>query len=348
MWVLSRLQSAAKSPEGAPSMMCTASTLKSTAPAVVYDTLEPRIVFAVDDLRAALAADGAADSENSGWTIAFATASLDGLHPESYSIVCEPNNQVVRIQGGGTAGTMYGGLRLAELLRHDAVARAEAKASGERLDDSGAPLSRIPNSTVAAPLLELRGLKLNAPLDARTPSYGDIGDSAQHNIPTMWDMKFWTAHLDQMAKHQYNLLSIWSDTPWPSLLDFRNVPRYANLSLDNVYRADIDFVAKNRNSIQGNEVDPNILSHLKLVKTISIAEKVKFWQAVMAYADQRAIKTMFVTWNIWIYPILNNVTSPEGLNVKQTNLQTIDYVRTAVNLSFDTCLTRIYTLLPSI
>jgi hypothetical protein len=66
----------------------------------------------------------------------------------------------------------------------------------------------------------------------------------------------------------------------------------------------------------------------------------------MAYADQRAIKTMFVTWNIWIYPILNNVTSPEGLNVKQTNLRTIDYVRTAVNLSFDTCLTRIYTLLP--
>ena len=318
--------------------MCTSeSTLNTAAPAVLYDTAEPRVAFAVDDLRAALAANGVHDNANDGWTIALTTTSPDdSLHPESYAIVCEPNDRTVRVRGGGTAGTMYGALRVAELLRHDAVARAEAKGAGERFDGSGTPLSRVPNITVEAPLLELRGLKLNAPLDARTPSYADMGDSAQHNIATMWDMDFWQKHLDRMAKHQYNLLSIWSDTPWASILDFSNIPRYANLSLDDVYRADIDFVAKNRESIQGDQVDPNILSHLKLVKTITISEKVKFWQAVMSYADQRGIKMMFVTWNIWLYPILNNVTSPEGLNISQTNLKTIDYVRTAVNLSFGT------------
>eukprot|EP01044_Picomonas_judraskeda_P044586 COSAG03_NODE_24007_length_275_cov_0.880682_1_plen_86_part_10 len=62
-------------------------------------------------------------------------------------------------------GTMYGGLRLAELLRHDTVARNEAAAAGKRFGSrTGAPLSRISNVTVGTPLLELRGLKLNAPL----------------------------------------------------------------------------------------------------------------------------------------------------------------------------------------
>ena len=332
-----RLQNSAASPGGNPSMMCTsAPTLKAAiVPKVVYDKTEPRVSFAAEDVQAALEVDAVSSSEASSWQVSLTTASpAEGLHPESYSIICDAHSRTVRVKGGGATGTMYGGLRVAELLRHDAAARAEAAATAEPFGGgSGAPLSRIPNTAVAAPLLELRGLKLNAPLDARTPSYGDMGDSAQHNIETMWDLTFWQEHLDHMAKHQYNLLSIWSDTPWPSILDFSGVPKFANLSLDNVYRADIDFVAKNRQDLQGNQVDPTVLSHLKLVKTISIAEKVRFWQAVMAHADQRGIKVMFVTWNIWLYPILNNETSPEGLNVSQTNLQTIDYVRTAVNLS---------------
>ena len=335
-----RLQNAAASPVGNPSMMCTSvPTLKnSTVSNVVYDKTEPRVAFAAEDVQAALEVDVVNSIETNSWQVSLTTASpTEGLHPESYSIICDAHSRNVRVTGGGATGTMYGGLRLAELLRHDAAARAEAAATAESIGSgSGVPLSRIPNITVAAPLLELRGLKLNAPLDARTPSYGDMGDSAQQNIETMWDMTFWQDHLDHMAKHQYNLLSIWSDTPWPSLLDFSGIPKYEHLSLDNVYRADIDFVAKNRQDVQGNQVDPNVLAHLKLVKTISIAEKVRFWQAVMSHADQRGIKVMFVTWNIWLYPILNNETSPEGLNVSQTNLQTIDYVRTAVNLSYST------------
>jgi hypothetical protein len=157
------------------------------------------------------------------------------------------------------------------------------------------PLSRVPNVSVTAPLLELRGLKMNVPLDARTPSYADAGDSAQQNIASMWDMEFWTQHLDHMAKHRYNLLSLWSDSPWASMLDFSGTP-YASMSsgMDNVYRANIDWVAVNRRSIT-DLVTPDSLAHLELVKAISVADKVKFWQAVMEHADQRGIKVMLVT-----------------------------------------------------
>ena len=170
-------------------MMCTsAPTLKAAiVPKVVYDKTEPRVSFAAEDVQAALEVDPVSSSEASSWQVSLTTASpAEGLHPESYSIICDAHSRTVRVKGGGATGTMYGGLRVAELLRHDAAARAEAAATAEPFGGgSGAPLSRIPNTAVAAPLLELRGLKLNAPLDARTPSYGDMGDSAQHNIETM-------------------------------------------------------------------------------------------------------------------------------------------------------------------
>ena len=157
------------------------------------------MAFAADDLRAALATSGLPEASRS-WVVDLSTAEeQEGLHPEAYSIVCHPRRHAVLVQGGGTVGTMYGGLRLAELLRHDAVGAIEGTAH---------PLSRIPNITVDRPLLELRGLKMNAPLDARTPSYGDAGDSPQRNIAAMWDMDFWQEHLDHMAKHRYNLLSV--------------------------------------------------------------------------------------------------------------------------------------------
>lgn len=56
----------------------------------------------------------------------------------------------------------------------------------------------------------------------------------------------------------------------------------------------------------------------------------------MAYADKRAIKVMLVTWNIFAYPVLNNETSPLGINVSQTNMKTIAWVRHSVNLTFAT------------
>ena len=58
---------------------------------------------------------------------------------------------------------MYGGLEVADLFW------------------LGLPIEDQDN----APFVPKRGIKFNIPLDARTPSYDDTGDSAQKNIETM-------------------------------------------------------------------------------------------------------------------------------------------------------------------
>ena len=83
------------------------------------------------------------------------------------------------------------------------------------------------------PYIAQRGIKFNIPLDARTPSYSDTGDAAQQNIPEMWSLDFWREFLDEMARHRYNVLSLWSLHPFPSLV---KVPEYPDVALDDVRR----------------------------------------------------------------------------------------------------------------
>ena len=65
------------------------------------------------------------------------------------------------------------------------------------------------------PYILNRGIKLNAPLDARAPSYTDCGDSAQENIAFMWEESFWQGLLDRMALQRYNALTLWNLCPFP-------------------------------------------------------------------------------------------------------------------------------------
>lgn len=53
--------------------------------------------------------------------------------------------------GGGTAGVMYGGLRLAEIVRHGGLGEFEPEQD--------------------TPYISRRGIKFNIPLDARTPAF---------------------------------------------------------------------------------------------------------------------------------------------------------------------------------
>ena len=53
-----------------------------------------------------------------------------------------------------------------------------------------APLADLADSD-HTPHIERRGIKLNIPLDVRTPSYSDNSDSAQNNIGEMWSFDFW-------------------------------------------------------------------------------------------------------------------------------------------------------------
>ena len=78
------------------------------------------------------------------------------------------------------------------------------------------------------PYIAQRGIKFNIPLDLRTPSYSDSCDAAQANIPEMWSMDFWREFLDDMARHRFNVLSLWSLHPFPRIV---KVPEFPDVAL---------------------------------------------------------------------------------------------------------------------
>jgi hypothetical protein len=209
--------------------------------------------------------------------------------------------------GHDSAGAMYAALELAEQARIDG--------------HLGAALDRQ-----VVPRIARRGIKFNIPLDARTPSYSDDSTSGQANIPEMWDMAFWSRFLDEMARHRYNVLSLWSLSPFPSLV---NVPEYPKVALADVTRkTGAMFDATNQGR---NMYDPSW--PLETVKTMTIDEKIAFWRGVMQYAADRGIDVTVFTWNIFVY---GTEGSGYGLTVDPANATTKDYVRRATRTLFDT------------
>jgi len=239
---------------------------------------------------------------------------LKALAPEGYAIRLTRTEEFVTVWavGADMAGTMYAGLALAETLAQDGW-------DGIQEVD-------------CQPAISKRGLKMNIPLDARTPSYADCGDAAQNNIEVVWDMDFWKAHLDRMARYRYNTLTLWSPHPFPSLV---KVPEYPDVALDDVKIADIDWQSwfpKNAGGAGVRSVTPEILRNLKTVKTMTIQDKMDFWRKVMQYGHDRGIEFHVITWNIFVwaadgkYGITNNID----------NEVTIDYLRKSVRSLFET------------
>jgi hypothetical protein len=115
-------------------------------------------------------------------------------------------------------GAMYGGLDLAEAVRLGTLVS---------VTDSD-----------HTPFIANRGIKFNIPLEARTPSYSDAGDSAQQNIPVAWDIGFWHEFLDELARQRYNVISLWNLHPFPSMV---NVPEYPDIALADFMRTTEKF-----------------------------------------------------------------------------------------------------------
>lgn len=222
-----------------------------------------------------------------------------------------------RIAAGGTtrwwaighdsAGAMYAALELAEAARIDGH------------------LGNVIERQVT-PFIAQRGIKFNIPLDARTPSYSDDSTSGQANIPEMWDMAFWTRFLDEMARHRYNVLSLWSLSPFPSLV---KVPEYPKVALADVKRktgAMFDATNQGRNMYDASWP-------LETVRTMAIDEKIAFWRGVMQYARDRGIDVSVFTWNIFVY---GTEGSGYGITTDPRNAVTKDYVRRSTRALFAT------------
>ena len=100
-----------------------------------------------------------------------------------------------------------------------------------------------------------------------------------------------------MARHRYNVLSLWSLHPFPSLV---KVPEFPEVALNDVWRtrAKLDDTF----SFAGTDmVRPEMLANHEVVKRMTMDQKIEFWRWVMRHAADRGIRVYFFTWNVFTF-----------------------------------------------
>ncbi|HWI87486.1 MAG TPA: hypothetical protein VNT42_14350 [Sphingomonas sp.] len=228
-----------------------------------------------------------------------------GLGAQCYSF--RGSRDAVVVTAGDATGAMYAGLDIAEAVR----------TGGDAIK------ALVVDPKVRKPYVAQRGIKFNIPLDLRTPSYSDGADSARANIPEVWDRDFWVAYLDEMARFRYNVLTLWSMHPFPSMV---KVPEYRDVALNDVWRSreplgpDI-FDGRGRKAVM-----PKFLDNHEIVKKINIDEKIAFWRDVMTMAQNRGITVYIFTWNVFTYGTFGKY----GIDDSIHNATTIAYMRASV------------------
>jgi len=266
------------------------------------DRTPPPAAFAAAEIRAALGASGVAVSDgpaSGGPRIALRLDPAAGLEAQAY-VVEVGEGPAVRVLASDPAGLLYGGLELAEMIRL-----------------GGWPAGVRP--VRGRPAIARRGIKFNIPLDVRTPSYSDAGDSAQRNLPEMWSLEFWREFLDEMARHRFNVLTLWNLHPFPSLV---RVPEYPEVALDDVQRTTVPF--DDTFSLTGTDmVRPGMLRRTEIVRRMSIDEKIRFWRTVLEHARDRAIEVYWFTWNVFTW----GAEGKHGITSDRANPVTMDYFR---------------------
>ncbi len=268
---------------------------------VVFDKGIPELEFAVQEFQKACNASGIeffTTTVKDAIVIKFAYDK--SLGKEAYKI--EQKNKTILVTGGDANGLMYAGLELTENLQ-----------AGKDLLKTG--------TLTGEPYMPYRGIKFNIPLDARTPSYDDTGDAAQKNIETMWEFDFWKNFLDNMARYRYNLLTLWSLHPYPSMV---KVPGYEDVALNDVcvYTGTVTY--KTNMKWKGEDIQNPL--KLKVVKKMTIDEKIDFWKKVFKYADDRGIDIHMYHWNIFV----NGAKGKYGIQEQQDSPVTVDYMKKSV------------------
>jgi hypothetical protein len=268
---------------------------------VVFDKKIPPLEFAVQELQKACLTSGIeflSTPAKDGIIIEF---TLDkSLGKEVYKI--EQKNRSILVTGGDANGLMYAGLELTENIQ-----------AGKNLLKTG--------TLTGKPYMPYRGIKFNIPLDARTPSYDDTGDAAQKNIATMWEFDFWKNYLDNMARDRYNLLTLWSLHPYPSMV---KVPGYEDVALNDVCVYSGSITSKTNMKWKGEDIQNP--QKLIVVKKMTIDEKIAFWKKVFKYADDRGIDVHMYHWNVFV----NGAEGKYGIQEKQDSPETIDYMKKSV------------------
>jgi len=216
--------------------------------------------------------------------------------------IIQKSQKTIYVVGFDEAGTMYGGLEVAEIIKVKGIEAVQ---------------NQLQNA-----YMKVRGTKFNIPLDMRSPTYTEPSDAAQKNMDDMWDFEFWKEYIDNLARYRYNLISLWNEHPFPSMV---KVPEYPEVALADVRRSTGQW--KENYSLNGWGFDaPEIMKSYEVLKKMTIEDKIEFWRKVMAYGKQRNVKFYVVTWNIFIY----GVDGKYGITDKADNPVTTDYFRKSV------------------
>ncbi len=135
-------------------------------------------------------------------------------------------------------------------------------------------------------------------------------------------MDFWREMFDDMARHRYNLISLWSLHPFPSIV---RVPEFPNVALDDVWRTRTKLDGSFSNA--GLDfVRPEMLADHEVVKQITPDEKIAFWREVMRMAKDRGVDVYWFTWNIFLY----GAEGKDGITDDKRAPRTIAYFRASV------------------
>ncbi|MBO5527885.1 MAG: hypothetical protein J6A47_00995 [Bacilli bacterium] len=257
---------------------------------------DPVLSFAKEEILSSAKAVGL-EERGGDYQISFGGIDTQ-LGEQVYTLSVEGKN--ITIKGGDTRGLLYGGLEVADYLK----------------ENHG--LSGIKDKKVS-PYIQERMLKLNAPLDMRTPSYTDTGENAQAQIKDMWDLSFWKEYFDAAARNRFNAVNLWSLNPFPSLV---KVPGYEDVALADVWKTKIPFDA----TYSGNCANAVREEHwtegsYEIVKTLSIDEKIAHFNSVIDLAHNRGIRFYISVWNL--YPFGEH--GKHGIDAKLDNPVTKDY-----------------------
>jgi hypothetical protein len=267
-----------------------------------FDSAVPQVQFAAGDVKTAL--------ESKGFTVeTFPLSSLQtGYNKKKVVVALASNNEVTKLLtneggtipvglgeqafglrttkkgqtsywviGGDANGAMYGTLDLAENIQF-----------------YGFKETYISQQT---PAILKRGIKLNLPFDEESPTYerNSRGTSYQKAIPHVWDITFWEEWFDQMARYRYNVVSVWNNHPFTSLVF---LPDYPDLAIQDVTGFDGYF------------------------KKMTIEDKIAFWREVMKLAKARGFEFMFFNWNVWV----SNAHGKYGLANAETSDANKEYM----------------------
>lgn len=282
-----------------------------------FDSATPQIAFAAGDIKAALekqkhtvtthelAALGkaeagkkiilalASDKSVASQLAAQGGKSVSGLGEQAYALrtTSKPDLSYWAL-GGDANGAMYGGLQIAENIKFNQL-------TGSYNNEE-------------SPAILKRGIKLNLPLDLNSATYDSarkVSDSARQAIPNVWDFKFWTAWFDEMARNRYNVVSVWNNHPFTSMIKMADYPDVA---------------------IQ------NVTGYDGYSKVMSMDEKIDHWKKVMAYAHSRGFDFYLINWNIWTDGATGKYGITDDKEKATTSQPTIDYMRKCMTTLLET------------